>query len=66
MYEAELFIDIASEVYQLRAGDKFTLTLASTLDLEGKPDSDYYEPDGKVKFNALGPSFLNSSLSIHV
>jgi len=47
-FECELFMDVASEVLKLREGDKFTLTLASTLRLDGKPDSDHYEPDGKV------------------
>lgn len=29
-------------------GEKFTLAIASTLRLDGAPDSDYYEPDEKV------------------
>lgn len=46
-YETELFLDIASEVYSLREGERFTLTLASTLRLDGKPDEDTYNQDGK-------------------
>ena len=46
-YEADLVLDIASEVYPLRQGDKFTLTLTSTLNLDGTPDADEYAPDGK-------------------
>lgn len=46
-YETDLLIDIASETYTLRVGDKFSFALTSTLRLDGKPDSDYYEPDGK-------------------
>jgi len=46
-YETDLKLDIANEVFSLKAGDKFTFALASTLRLDGKPDSDYYDPDGK-------------------
>ena len=41
-------LDIASEVYKLRMGDKFTLTLTSTLKADGTPDSDEYAPDGRA------------------
>jgi len=47
-YETEMVIDIASEIFPMKAGDKFTFALAWTLDKSGKPDSDYYEPDSKV------------------
>jgi hypothetical protein len=47
-YETELFIDVASEIYNLKEGDHFTMTLASTLRLDGKPDEDTYNQDGKV------------------
>ena len=46
-YETDLFIDIASEVFALRLGDKVTVTLTSTLNLDGTPDADEYAPDGK-------------------
>ena len=48
-YETDLKLDIANEIFSLKAGEKFTLALASTLRLDGKPDSDYYDPDGKVR-----------------
>ena len=48
-FETELVIDIASEVYSLKEGEKFTLVLASTLNLSGKPDEDTYNQDGKVR-----------------
>lgn len=48
-YESDLKLDIANEVFSLKVGDKFTFALASTLRLDGKPDSDYYDPDGKVR-----------------
>ncbi len=46
-YDTDMTIDIANEVYGLREGDKFTMTLASTLRLDGKPDSDEFNQDGK-------------------
>jgi DNA-directed RNA polymerase I, II, and III subunit RPABC3 len=46
-YEVELFLDVASEEYRLRAGDKFTMTLTTTLNLDGTPDADEYVNDGK-------------------
>jgi DNA-directed RNA polymerase I, II, and III subunit RPABC3 len=46
-YEVDLTLDVASEVYPLRVGDKFTLVLASTLRLDGKPDEDTFNQDGK-------------------
>jgi len=48
-YETDLKLDIANEVFSLKLGDKFTMALASSLRLDGKPDSDYYDPDGKVR-----------------
>ena len=44
---AELSFDVACEVYPLKVGDEFKLTLASTLNLDGTPDGDEYIPDGK-------------------
>ena len=46
-YEVDLTLDVASEVYPLKLGDKFTLVLASTLRLDGKPDEDTFNQDGK-------------------
>lgn len=54
-YETEMVIDIASEIFPMKAGDKFTFALAWTLDKSGKPDSDYYEPDSKVGAAAVLP-----------
>jgi hypothetical protein len=48
-YETDLVLDIASEVYSLREGEKFTFAIASTLRLDGKPDEDTYNQDGKVR-----------------
>jgi DNA-directed RNA polymerase I, II, and III subunit RPABC3 len=52
-YEIELFLDVASELYQLRVGDKFSMTLTSTLNPDGTPDSDEYSPDYKVIYYML-------------
>lgn len=46
-YETDLVLDVASEIYPLKAGDKFTLTLASTLRLDGKPEEEVFNQDGK-------------------
>jgi DNA-directed RNA polymerases I, II, and III subunit RPABC3 len=46
-YETDLVLDVASEIYPLKAGDKFTLTLASTLRLDGKPEEEGFNQDGK-------------------
>ena len=47
-FEVELVLDVAAEVYPLKVGDKFVLTLASTLRLDGKPDSEEgFNQDGK-------------------
>lgn len=47
-YETELALDLACDVFSVKVGDKFTMAIAWTLDKAGKPDSDYYDPDGKV------------------
>ena len=35
---ADVLIDIQCELYRLKTKEKFTLALATTLDLQGKPD----------------------------
>ena len=52
-YETDLTLDIASEVYSLRDGEKFAFAIANTLRLDGKPDEDTYNQDGKVSGAAL-------------
>lgn len=37
-------LDINSELYPLKAGQKFTLVLAPTLNPDGTPDTGYYNP----------------------
>lgn len=41
-FECDLLLDVNSEVYNIKDGDKITLVLASTLNLDGSPD-DYYQ-----------------------
>ena len=46
--QADLIIDIASVEYSLVKGDRFKLCLSGTLRIDGKPDEDVYNQDGKV------------------
>lgn len=47
-YEMELVIDIQTELYPLKTKDKFTLALASTLDMSGKPDDGRFNQSGEA------------------
>ena len=35
-------LDVNTEIYPMHAGEKFAMSLASTLDLDGTPDTGYY------------------------
>jgi hypothetical protein len=48
-YETDLVLDIASEVYSLKEGDKVAFAIATTLRLDGKPEEDTFNQDGKVR-----------------
>lgn len=39
-----MLLDVNTEIYPMRVGDKFTMALANTLNLDGTPDSGYYAP----------------------
>lgn len=39
-----MLLDVNSELYPMRVGDKFTMALAHTLNLDGTPDTGYYTP----------------------
>lgn len=41
-FEMDLVIDIQSEIYPIKQGEKFVMAIASTLDMEGKPDDGTY------------------------
>jgi len=42
--EMFMHLDVNTEVYPLAVGDKFTLALAPTLNLDGTPDTGYFTP----------------------
>jgi hypothetical protein len=35
-------LDVATDIYPMRIGDKFNMVLAPTLNLDGTPDTGYY------------------------
>lgn len=37
-----MHLDINTDIYPMRVGDKFLMGLASTLNLDGTPDSGYF------------------------
>ncbi|KAI3956234.1 hypothetical protein MKW98_017039 [Papaver atlanticum] len=41
-FDMFMHLDVNTEVYPLRTGDKFTMVLASTLSLDGTPDTGYF------------------------
>ncbi|KAG9141039.1 hypothetical protein Leryth_012622 [Lithospermum erythrorhizon] len=43
-FDMLMHLDINNEIYPMRVGDKFTMALAPTLNLDGTPDSGYYTP----------------------
>ncbi|KAL1544862.1 DNA-directed RNA polymerases II and V subunit 8A-like [Salvia divinorum] len=43
-FDMLMHLDINTEIYPMRAGEKFMMVLASTLNLDGTPDSGYYTP----------------------
>lgn len=45
--DVDMIIDIASEVYSLRPGERFAFVLTSTLRLDGRPDDDAYDQSGR-------------------
>ncbi|KAL6603239.1 hypothetical protein ACP70R_043600 [Stipagrostis hirtigluma subsp. patula] len=46
-FDMYMQLDVATEVYPMRAGDKFTMVLAPTLNLDGTPDTGYYTQAGR-------------------
>eukprot|EP00298_Acanthocystis_sp_HF-20_P008499 c17711_g1_i2.p1 GENE.c17711_g1_i2~~c17711_g1_i2.p1 ORF type:complete len:145 (+),score=33.66 c17711_g1_i2:33-467(+) len=51
-FEMRLVLDVNTSIYPIEPGTKFSLALASTLDLQGNPGPDHYVP---IK----GPSLLD-------
>jgi len=62
--QTNLIIDIASVEYSLNKGDRFKMCLSGTLRIDGKPDEDVYNQDGKVRALAReeAPTYLVFSL----
>ncbi|PPD75272.1 hypothetical protein GOBAR_DD27802 [Gossypium barbadense] len=52
-----MHLDVNTEIYPMHVGDKFTMALAHTLNLDGTPDTGYYTPvvflQMKFEFNTL-------------
>ncbi|KAL6571635.1 DNA-directed RNA polymerases II and V subunit 8A [Orobanche hederae] len=46
-FEMRMILDVNSEIYPMHVGEKFMMVLASTLNLDGTPDSGYYTPGNK-------------------
>ncbi|MFQ6640875.1 hypothetical protein Gotur_014325 [Gossypium turneri] len=48
-----MHLDVNTEIYPMHVGDKFTMALAHTLNLDGTPDTGYYTPVVflQMKFN---------------
>eukprot|EP01117_Protostelium_nocturnum_P017077 TRINITY_DN6886_c0_g1_i1.p1 TRINITY_DN6886_c0_g1~~TRINITY_DN6886_c0_g1_i1.p1 ORF type:complete len:146 (+),score=47.24 TRINITY_DN6886_c0_g1_i1:72-509(+) len=46
-YEMELVLDINVDIYPVEVSTKFSLVLASTLNLDGTPDDGVFDPSGK-------------------
>lgn len=43
-FDMFMHLDVNSEIYPMGVGEKFTMALATTLNLDGTPDSGYYTP----------------------
>ncbi|XP_057976516.1 DNA-directed RNA polymerases II and V subunit 8A-like [Malania oleifera] len=41
-FDMYMHLDVNTEIYPIEAGDKFTMALAPTLNLDGTPDSGFY------------------------
>ncbi|KAK4751321.1 hypothetical protein SAY87_004803 [Trapa incisa] len=46
-FDMFMHLDVNSEVYPLGVGQKFTMALATTLNLDGTPDTGYFTPGGR-------------------
>uniref|UniRef100_J3MH70 Uncharacterized protein n=2 Tax=Oryza brachyantha TaxID=4533 RepID=J3MH70_ORYBR len=46
-FDMYMQLDVATEVYPMRPGDKFTMVLAPTLNLDGTPDIGFYTQAGR-------------------
>ncbi|XP_073279832.1 DNA-directed RNA polymerases II and V subunit 8A-like [Primulina huaijiensis] len=46
-FDMLLHLDVNTEIYPMYVGDKFMMVLASTLNLDGTPDSGFYTPGNR-------------------
>ncbi|KAL6503335.1 DNA-directed RNA polymerases II and V subunit 8A [Orobanche gracilis] len=46
-FEMLMLLDVNTEIYPMHVGEKFMMVLASTLNLDGTPDTGYYTPGNK-------------------
>jgi len=46
-YEMELILDVDVDIYPITFGEKFSIALASTLNLDGSPDEGVFDQTGK-------------------
>ena len=54
-YELELTVDINTDIYPLEVGTRLSIALASTLNRDGTPDSEFFNPT--EKFDSLADSY---------
>ncbi|XP_075482902.1 DNA-directed RNA polymerases II, IV and V subunit 8B-like isoform X3 [Primulina tabacum] len=52
-FDMLLHLDVNTEIYPMYVGDKFMMVLASTLNLDGTPDSGFYTPVLVLQFLEL-------------
>ncbi|GKV36227.1 hypothetical protein SLE2022_094730 [Rubroshorea leprosula] len=45
--EMFMHLDVNSEIYPMHVGEKFTMALAHTLNMDGTPDTGYYTQGGR-------------------
>ncbi|XP_074339156.1 DNA-directed RNA polymerases II and V subunit 8A-like [Apium graveolens] len=46
-FDMYMQLDVNTDIYPLHEGDKFMMVLASTLNLDGTPDTGYFTPGGR-------------------
>ncbi|KAI7726851.1 hypothetical protein M8C21_002788 [Ambrosia artemisiifolia] len=46
-FDMYMQLDVNTEIYPMHVGEKFMMVLASTLNLDGTPDSGFFTPGGR-------------------
>jgi DNA-directed RNA polymerase I, II, and III subunit RPABC3 len=52
-YDVDLVLDVNSELFSTKIGDRINISLASTLSLDGTPDDGAYNPNPGVSNNII-------------